>query len=279
MSDWRAPWSGPISAGHRVIEGVQGRCGAAVHDYVGLSLHTRGRTTVVQRGRLEIGPGDVHLVPAGEMHRLESARDMAAWGVGFHASLYAAGEAASLLGPFERARAGGAAVVRVPAGRQEHLAYLFGELAAATGGDRMHSVDSASVQRSLLTLILAEVASAAALVPAPEGQSSLVGDALRFIERNCLGPLSLGDVARAVRRSPAHVTTALRLATGKTAVEWMIAGRLSEARRRLLHTDESVETITERVGYADPTHFIRLFRRAEGTTPAAWRAERRGRSG
>jgi hypothetical protein len=64
-------------------------------------------------------------------------------------------------------------------------------------------------------------------------------------------------------------------ATGKTVVEWIIAGRLAEARNRLLHTDEMIDVITERVGYADPTHFIRLFRRTHDATPAAWRARQR----
>jgi AraC-like DNA-binding protein len=104
-----------------------------------------------------------------------------------------------------------------------------------------------------------------------------VAEALRFIERTCLEPISLSDVARAVGRSPSYVTTALKQATGKTAVEWIIAGRLSEACNRLLHTDEMVEVIAERVGYADATHFIRLFRRVHGVTPAAWRDERRRR--
>jgi AraC-like DNA-binding protein len=58
-------------------------------------------------------------------------------------------------------------------------------------------------------------------------------------------------------------------------VAWIIAGRMAEARRRLLHSDESVEVIAERVGYADPTHFVRLFRREHGSTPAAWRARLR----
>jgi AraC-like DNA-binding protein len=38
-----------------------------------------------------------------------------------------------------------------------------------------------------------------------------------------------------------------------------------------LHSGERIDIIAERVGYADPTHFIRMFRREHGTTPAAWR--------
>jgi AraC-like DNA-binding protein len=82
-------------------------------------------------------------------------------------------------------------------------------------------------------------------------------------------------VARAVGRSPAHVTTALTRATGKSAGAWIIAGRMAEARRRLLHSDEPIDAIADRVGYADATHFIRLFRRSHGATPASWRARHR----
>jgi AraC-like DNA-binding protein len=33
-----------------------------------------------------------------------------------------------------------------------------------------------------------------------------------------------------------------------------------------------IDIIAERVGYADSTHFIRMFRREHDATPAAWRA-------
>ena len=95
------------------------------------------------------------------------------------------------------------------------------------------------------------------------------------LERRCLDPISLQDVADAVHRSPAHVTTLVRRATRRPVQAWIIAGRLAEATRRLRHTDEIVDVIAERVGYADATHFIRLFRREHGITPAAWRSRQR----
>jgi AraC-like DNA-binding protein len=100
----------------------------------------------------------------------------------------------------------------------------------------------------------------------------VVVDSLRFIERNCLGRLSLTEVAAAVGRSPTYVTAALTQATGRSAGAWIVSGRMAEARRLLLHSDEKVDVIAERVGYADATHFIRMFRRESGATPAAWRA-------
>ena len=84
------------------------------------------------------------------------------------------------------------------------------------------------------------------------------------------------DVARAVERSAAHVASVVRKETGRTVGQWILEYRMAEARRRLRGTDEQVDIIAERVGYADATHFIRLFRRAHGLTPAAWRRHATG---
>lgn len=95
---------------------------------------------------------------------------------------------------------------------------------------------------------------------------------MRYIERHCLRQVSLAEIADAVGKSPSYVTSALTAATGKSAKAWIVSGLLAEARRLLLHSDEFVDVIADKVGYADVTHFIRLFRREHGLTPAAWRA-------
>lgn len=215
--------------------------------------------------------GDVVLIPAGQPHALLEADQAEAWGLGFCAPCFAADGAATLLEPFERVREGASAVVHIPGPRQAFLETLFRELEAASDPASVSSSREV-VQRSLLTLVLEEVRRAADWDVAAPGQPSVVADSLRFIERNCLRKLTLRDVAAAVGRSPAYVTTALSRATGRSAVEWIVAGRMAEARRLLLHSDEMVDCVSERVGYADPTHFIRMFRREHGATPAAWRA-------
>jgi AraC-like DNA-binding protein len=247
-------------------------CGpAAVHEYAALALHVGGSATVEQRGRLSLAGGDVHIVPAGERHRWLEAQDAEFWGIGLCVPCLAQHEIGPLLAPFERVRGGAAAVVTIPADRQEHLVGLFQELSRQTAAPAGPTADI--VLRSLLALILAEVTRAAGWESAEAPRAPLVAQALSFIERHCLEPISLADVAAAVGRSPAHVTTAIKRATGKTAGEWITAGRLAEASRLLRSSDARIEDIAERIGYADATHFIRVFRRAHGATPAAFRAQ------
>lgn len=251
-------------------------CGSktpAVHTYAVLAFYTGGSATVALRDEWKVAAGDLLLIPAGAVHRMVAAERTEFWGATFCASCFAGGESAHVLEPFERVRAGGAAVVRIAPERHEHVAMLFRELERASRADVAPSATTDVVQKSLLTLILAEAQDAGGATRSV-ASGGVVADALRFIERNCLDPISLRDVAAAVRKSPAYVTTALTQSTGMSAMQWISSGRMAAARRFLLHTDEMVDVIAGRVGYSDVTHFIRMFRREHGMTPAAWRKSR-----
>lgn len=258
---------GAIQVMHHEMRAHGGRTGAITHSLAGVSFVSAGSARIEVGATWTLRPGDLFLLPAGQPHRMLASRGARCWSAGFCAPCLAAERSAALLEPMDRVRAGACPVVSVPAARRHLVESWFAELAAAIA---RRDAGAEAVQWALLTLVLDEAAQR--MSEAPAGTSSLVADSLRVIEQRCLGPLTLADVARAVRRSPAHVTTALKRATGRSAVSWIIAGRMAEARRRLLHSDEMVEVIAERVGYRDATHFIRVFRREHGKTPAAWRA-------
>lgn len=245
------------------------------HDFAALAFYVGGGARMEQRATWRLEPGDVLIVPAGEPHRLIEARNPDMWRLGFCVPCLASDPtaAAALLEPFERVRDGASPVVRIPAERREFLEGLFREFSVSPEG----AADADLVRRCLLTLIINEVARAAraAATTGASGGPGIVTETLRYIERHCLEPLTLTAIAAAMRRTPSYITTALTRATGRSAVAWIIAGRMAEARRRLLHSDERIDIIAERVGYADPTHFIRLFRRMHGATPAGWRAAQR----
>jgi AraC family transcriptional regulator, transcriptional activator of pobA len=258
--------TGEIFANRRVGSAKGGRRVLVIHDFAALAFYVAGGARIQQREVWTLEAGDALIVPPGEPHRLVSSHTPEMWCLGFCVPCVTPDMAAGFLDLFDRVRDGMSPVVRIPPDRHGFLISLFQELNRAA----LHDVDAVAVRRSLLTLILHELVNAAGPVPAV-ARGSVVHEALRFIERHCLERLTLEDVANAVNRTPAYVTTALKRATGRSAVAWMTAGRMAEARRRLVHSDEHVDVIAERVGYADPTHFIRMFRRAHGVTPARWR--------
>jgi AraC-like DNA-binding protein len=131
--------------------------------------------------------------------------------------------------------------------------------------------------RAHLTLILVEVARLAQDIVGQlrVQQQPVLAGVFGFIEDRYAEPISLKDVARAASLSSGYLTTLVRRQTGRTVLEWIQERRMAEARRLLMETDESVEGIGTRVGYDDPTYFIRRFRSAHKATPASWRSANR----
>jgi len=107
-------------------------------------------------------------------------------------------------------------------------------------------------------------------------RSPVVESVAAFIEKKFTAPIGLADVARAVSRSPSYLTDLVRRETGQTVLQWIIARRMREACALLLATDLCVKDICTRIGYDDPGHFIRQFRRAHNATPQCWRRLQRG---
>jgi AraC-like DNA-binding protein len=52
--------------------------------------------------------------------------------------------------------------------------------------------------------------------------------------------------------------------------------RVAQAARALLETDRTVGEIAREVGYPDPYHFSRVFRRVTGSSPRRYRQSARG---
>lgn len=123
----------------------------------------------------------------------------------------------------------------------------------------------------LAHLILAEVAREA---PAPVDLASthLVGRAEAWIGQHYQDGLSTRDMARHLGCTADHVGRVFRRVTGSTVVDAINRRRLDEAGRRLLTTAEGISAIALRVGFLEPVHFRRLFKRLHGVTPGEFRS-------
>ncbi len=59
--------------------------------------------------------------------------------------------------------------------------------------------------------------------------------------------------------------------TGKTPIQYLMAVRVREALRWLVHSDLPIHRIAAAVGFADPHYFTRVIKQATGSTPCALR--------
>ena len=71
--------------------------------------------------------------------------------------------------------------------------------------------------------------------------------------------------------SPKLLNNICRRAAGKTLKHIIESKLLSEACTLLLSSDVSIKEIAFKLGFSDPSHFGKFFKRAAGITPAAYR--------
>jgi AraC-like DNA-binding protein len=64
-----------------------------------------------------------------------------------------------------------------------------------------------------------------------------------------------------------------KLVSGKTAGEIVRERLLLESKRLLIHSDMSIQQISDELGYEDLSYFSRQFRKNESMTPSAYRKE------
>ncbi len=73
------------------------------------------------------------------------------------------------------------------------------------------------------------------------------------------------------RVSKSHLFRLFKAAFGQTPLGWLRGFRIAQAKRRLLESEDPVAEVARKVGYADPLHFSRDFRKHVGVPPTRFR--------
>lgn len=73
--------------------------------------------------------------------------------------------------------------------------------------------------------------------------------------------------------SPSHFSTLIKDSTGRTFLQIIRDIKLIQACRALRETTLSINSICELVGYENPEHFMRTFKKVYGMTPGEYRKE------
>lgn len=88
--------------------------------------------------------------------------------------------------------------------------------------------------------------------------------------------LRIADLAAVAGVDPAHLARTFRAHYGMTAGAYLREIRVRRAAEALVHSTAPIARIALDAGFADQSHFTRVFRTSHGVTPRRWRALRGG---
>ncbi|WP_369375739.1 helix-turn-helix domain-containing protein [Promicromonospora sp. Populi] len=271
------------------------------HDFLVLVYIERGGGTITLGGRdTPLRDGDVHTVAPGEAISSASLADLhhcRAWSVAFtpdavpslasvsplawaHHPLLAlfsagsvgsTGSAGSAGSTGSAGSAGATGSGHVPEAERPRWSAWLADLAEELAEpDRLGAREAAA---ALLTRVLIGAARLAPSAPAPP--DPLVTRVFDEIETTFREPVSASDVARALGYTPGHLTTVVRVRTGRTLLEWITERRMTEVRRLLRETDLPLGVVAARTGLRDAAYLVRRFKGRYGITPERWRRSER----
>ena len=108
----------------------------------------------------------------------------------------------------------------------------------------------------------------------PEGQM-LIFRVQSYLESHLNEELSLDAVSARFFVDKYHLSHQFTRFTGYSFKQYITSARLSKAKDLLLHSDGEIREIATQVGYHSATHFIRVFKEAEGLSPLQYRLRQR----
>jgi AraC-like DNA-binding protein len=90
--------------------------------------------------------------------------------------------------------------------------------------------------------------------------------------------IRVGDCASIARLSRSHFRRAFKVSFGMAFSDYLSHRRIERSQEMLMMTDEPLCYVARCCGFADQSHFSRVFRRFVGSSPGVWRRVHDGHS-
>lgn len=245
----------------------------ARYAYTGLEYVAEGRGHVALDGRAtDLEPGSVFAYgPATACTiRTDPTRPMTKY------FLCLAGSPAAVA---RRLRAAGLAPAHVAtAAAHAELRSAWEELLRE---GRRHGPRTRALCAALLEVLLLKLADAVALAGASAADSaeSTFLRCKALIDANLDRPLTLEDIADAAGLEVSSVCRLFRRYQGTSPYRYLLRQKMNLAAEFLVETGGTVKEAAQRVGFADPFHFSRVFKQVHGIAPRDLRRHRAGGAG
>jgi len=241
----------------RCVAGESGCTGVLRHAWYVISFTHSGTFVLHARGRAEtIDATRAMVLRPGEPVSMSRCHGAVAYGsaVAVHPDLF---ETIFPNGSAALTRSG----TRAGAFLLQHL--LLRMVRAARHEDR-RAVDRAAIWIAGQTILSPGSDTTAA--PREKRRDTILG-VQAMLAANCTRPLQLAEIARAVNRSPFHLSRVFKRDTGLPMHSYLNRLRVRGALDQLIGRQSSVSELAHESGYSSHSHFTEAFRQEFGLAP------------
>lgn len=98
--------------------------------------------------------------------------------------------------------------------------------------------------------------------------------AMEYIDKNYMNKIKIEELASLCSLSPDYFSKCFKSLCGLTPTGYLQYLRISKASQLLLNTDMSIASISSSIGIEDSNYFTRIFKKATGLAPAAYKKKK-----
>jgi AraC-like DNA-binding protein len=133
---------------------------------------------------------------------------------------------------------------------------------------------SINIIHGYLMALFAKMLQLATLHPEEKnGSVTLYDKYLELVFKECPRLHNLKDFAQLLNTTPQNINAVCRKNSGKSASQHISSQLLLEAKRYLLHSDNSMNEIANILSFNDASYFGKFFKKHEGITPVQFRTK------
>lgn len=96
---------------------------------------------------------------------------------------------------------------------------------------------------------------------------------LDYIADNLETNINLSKLAAIANMSPHYFSELFKQSTGRSPHNYVLLRRIERAKQQLRNPKRSIIDVGLEAGFQNPSHFARMFRKIEGTTPSRFQAD------
>jgi AraC-like DNA-binding protein len=105
---------------------------------------------------------------------------------------------------------------------------------------------------------------------------SLTNNVIQFMRKNISGHYSLQQLASTFNYSPSQFSNLFKKDTGYSPIDYFIHLKLQHGCKLLDLTDMKIYEVASKIGYDDPYHFSKLFKKIMHVSPEQYREVKKG---
>jgi AraC-like DNA-binding protein len=223
-------------------------------------------------------PGDLYAIGLGTLHTFKAESELWFYNLLIKPELFDEPERRELAALHEFAdflRGGSAAARPKLSFSPPHSDRLAGLLAKLTREIHERAPGWRLAAKSIFSEFVVEACRPTSLAESgtPEVDGGPVAATLARIHERYTEPLTVDELARLAEVSAGHLGETFKKRTGLTIHQYVTKLRIERARALLEETELSVTEICHRAGFEDSGYLTRVFKRATGVTPRAYREQ------